>query len=52
MFPTALRKEVIVLIAVKIAALALIYQLFFAPATRGELDGGAVAAHVLGEQSR
>jgi hypothetical protein len=47
MFPKVLRREVIVLICIKAAALVLIYQLFVAPVTRPEPDAAAVRAHFL-----
>jgi hypothetical protein len=48
MFPKMVRRDVIVLLCVKAAALTLIYYLFIAPATHPEPNGRAVAAHLLG----
>jgi hypothetical protein len=48
MFPSAIRRDVIALLCIKAAALALIYVLFVAPATHPEPDGRAAAAHLIG----
>ncbi len=48
MFPKAIRRDVIVLLCLKAAALTLIYFLFIAPATRPEPKADAVAAHLTG----
>ncbi len=47
-FPKMVRRDVIVLLCVKAAALLLIYCLFIAPTTHPEPDGRAVATHLLG----
>jgi len=46
-FSGALRREVIVLIFVKAAALVAIYQLFFASAEKGPHDPDSISRHVL-----
>lgn len=48
MFPKAIRRDVIVLLCLKAAALTLIYFLFIAPAMKPEPQPGAVAAHLIG----
>jgi hypothetical protein len=47
MFPKALRRDIIVLICIKAAALTFIYFACVAPATGPEPDSGAVAGHIL-----
>jgi hypothetical protein len=47
MFPRAIRRDVIVLLCIKAAALTLIYFLFVAPATHPEPDGRAMQAHLM-----
>jgi hypothetical protein len=47
MFPKALRRDIIVLVCIKAAALAFIYFAFVAPATGPEPDSGAMAGHIL-----
>lgn len=48
MFPAFIRRDVIMVLCLKAAALALIYFLFIAPATRPEPGSGAVTVHILG----
>jgi hypothetical protein len=48
MFPKMARRDVIVLLLCKAAALTLIYVLFVAPVTKPEPSGQATAAHVIG----
>ena len=48
MFPKMVRRDVIVLLLCKAAALTLIYFLFIAPMTRPEPDARATAAHLIG----
>jgi len=48
MFPKMVRRDVIVLLCVKAAALTLIYFLFIGPAMHPEPNGRAVATHLLG----
>jgi hypothetical protein len=50
MFPPSLRRDVVVLLCVKAAALVLIYALFFAPVTKPEPGGAAMRAHLLGTE--
>lgn len=45
-FPKPLRREIIVLICVKVAALFLIYQLFFADREVPPLNHDAVSRHL------
>jgi hypothetical protein len=47
MFPKSLRRDILLLLCIKAAALTLIYITFIAPATRPELDGSAMARHLL-----
>ena len=42
-----LRRHVAVLLLMKIAALALLWALFFSPAHRAPVDGAAVSRHLL-----
>lgn len=49
MFPQSLRRDIILLICIKAAALTLIYYAFVVPATRPEPDGPAMAAYLLGD---
>jgi len=48
MFPKLVRRDVIVLLLCKAAALTLIYFLLIAPATKPEPDARATAAHLIG----
>ncbi|HEY7977315.1 MAG TPA: hypothetical protein VID67_03905 [Rhizomicrobium sp.] len=48
MFPKVVRRDVIVLLCLKAAALTLIYFLFIAPATKPEPQASAMAAHLIG----
>jgi hypothetical protein len=47
MFPKVLRIEIIALLAVKAAALTIIYFLFFAPNTAPEPDAASLRAHLI-----
>ena len=47
MFPKVLRREVLFLLAAKLAALTLIYFLFFAPHEISGLAANGIAAHLL-----
>ena len=47
MFPKSLRRDIVLLLCVKAAALTLIYYAVIAPATRPEPDGRAMAAYLL-----
>jgi hypothetical protein len=47
MFPRILRVEIIALLAVKAAALTVIYFLFIAPNTAPEPDAAGLRAHLL-----
>lgn len=46
MFPAHLRREIIILLALKAAALTLLYFLFFSPARRPEIV--PIITHILG----
>jgi hypothetical protein len=48
MFPKSLRRDIVLLICIKAAALALIYYAVVAPATRPEPDGQTMAGYLLG----
>ena len=48
MFPKMARRDVIVLLLCKAAALTVIYFLFVAPATKPEPNGAATATHLIG----
>ena len=48
MFPKVVRRDVIVLLLCKAAALTLIYVLFVAPVTHPESNGRAMASHLMG----
>jgi hypothetical protein len=48
MFPRTIRRDVILLLCLKAAALALIYVLFVAPATHAEPSRGAMWTHLVG----
>jgi hypothetical protein len=48
MFPKAVRRDVIVLLCLKAAALTLIYFLFIAPHAGPEPDGRAMTHHLVG----
>jgi hypothetical protein len=47
MFPKSMRRDIILLLCIKAAALTVIYYVFIAPATRPEPDGRAMAAYLL-----
>jgi hypothetical protein len=47
MFPKAIRRDIILLICIRAAALTVIYFAFIAPATRPEPNGRAMAAYLL-----
>jgi hypothetical protein len=47
MFPKSLRRDILVLICIKAAALTLIYYTFVVPVTQPEPDGGAMVAYLL-----
>lgn len=49
MFPIILRREVIILLAVKAVLLALIYFLFFSPAHRVDVTPGQLREHLVGQ---
>jgi hypothetical protein len=46
-FPKPLRRDILLLLCIKVAVLTLIYYALIAPATRPEPDSRAVAAHLL-----
>jgi hypothetical protein len=48
MFPRAVRRDVIILLCLKAAALTLIYFLFVRPAIVPEPKAGTMAAHLIG----
>jgi len=48
MFPHSLRRDIVLLLCLKAAALAVIYFAFFSPATRPAPDGSAMVEHILG----
>ncbi|HEY8948432.1 MAG TPA: hypothetical protein VIM56_06070 [Rhizomicrobium sp.] len=48
MFPKSVRRDVIVLLCIKAAALTLIYFLFIKPAIVPEPDARTTAAHLIG----
>ncbi len=48
MFPNTLRREILLLIAVKAALLLALYFLFFSPAHRPTLTPDRLSAHLLG----
>jgi hypothetical protein len=48
MFPIALRREILILIAIKAALLTLLYFLFFSPAHRIEPTPDTLRAHIVG----
>jgi hypothetical protein len=52
MFPTQVQRDVLLLLAAKGAALALIYVFLIAPATKPEPNGPAMQAHLLDQHSR
>jgi hypothetical protein len=47
MFPRSMRRDIILLLCIKAAALTVVYYVFIAPATRPEPDGRAMAAYLL-----
>jgi hypothetical protein len=47
MFPTTLRKEIVVLLCIKALVLTAIYFAFFAPVTPPEPDKAALMAHLM-----
>jgi hypothetical protein len=48
MFPKMARRDVIILLCIKAAALTLIYYVFVVPMLKPEPSPGSVAAHVIG----
>jgi hypothetical protein len=52
MFPKLLRRDILLLLCVKAAALALIYSVVIAPSARPEPGREAMQAHLLGDSSR
>jgi hypothetical protein len=48
MFPKTVRRDVIILLCIKAAALTLIYFLFIKPAMMPEPDARATAVHLIG----
>jgi hypothetical protein len=42
-----LRREIILLVGIKLIALLILYQLFFAPVRPPTPDGAAITAHLL-----
>jgi hypothetical protein len=46
-FPKSVRRDIVLLICIKAAALTLIYYAFVAPVARPEPDGRAMAAYLL-----
>ena len=48
MFPIILRREVVILLAVKTVLLTLLYVLFFSPAHRTEASPESLRAHIIG----
>ena len=49
MFPTVLRREIIILLAAKAALLTFLYFLFFAPSHRSVVTPEKLRAHVMGQ---
>jgi len=49
MFPIGLRREILVLIAIKAALLTFLYFLFFSPAHRTEPTPDSLRAHIVGQ---
>lgn len=49
MFPTLLRRDILVLLAVKAGFLALLYFLFFSPAHRPPVTAEGLRAHIMGQ---
>ncbi len=47
MFPATLRREIILLLCVKAVVLAVIYFMFFVPATKPGIDGDTIRAHFI-----
>ena len=52
MFPKLLRRDILLLISVKAAALTLIYCIFVSPSAKPEPGSAAMQAHLLGDRSR
>jgi hypothetical protein len=52
MFPKPIRRDVIVLLCLKAAALTLIYFLFVGPATHPEPNKSAMATQLLGRSAK
>jgi hypothetical protein len=52
MFPEAVRRDVLILLAAKLAALALIWIVFFQPVARPGPDSAGMRAHLLSDRSR
>jgi hypothetical protein len=48
MFPKMVRRDVIVLLCIKVMALTLIYYFLVAPVSKPEPNGQAMAAHLIG----
>jgi hypothetical protein len=48
MFPKLLRRDIALLLCIKVAALILLYQLFVAPMAKPEPSGSDVRAHFIG----
>jgi len=48
MFPIVLRREILLLIALKAAVLTLLYVLFFSPAHRLEASPQTLRTHLMG----
>jgi hypothetical protein len=46
--PTRLSRDIAVVLAAKLVALALLYALFFGPAQRVAVDSGAIDARLIG----
>jgi hypothetical protein len=49
MFPKLLRRDILLLLGAKTAALTLIYFVFIAPAEKPEPDRAAMQSHLLGD---
>jgi len=47
MFPWALRRDVAILIGIKVCALALLYVVFFSPADRAPQSATSMRAHLI-----
>jgi len=51
MFPRTIRRDIILLLCLKAAALTLIYFMFVAPVIHPEPDGRAMQAHLMGKSA-